>query len=76
VLAEILKREQLGSTAIGGGVAVPHCKSPYVDHPISALAIFSAGVDFDSLDGEPVRRVFLLVSPQDRPGDHMRLLEA
>jgi mannitol/fructose-specific phosphotransferase system IIA component (Ntr-type) len=76
VLAALLKREELGSTAIGGGVAVPHAKSADVDGTIGALATFPAGVDFGAADGQPVRRVFILLSPLDQPGEHLRLLES
>ena len=75
IVAAILKREELGSTGIGRGVAVPHTKHPSVDKLIAAIAVSADGVDFASLDGEPVYVMFLLVSPPDRPGDHLRGLE-
>ncbi len=75
IVAAILKREELGSTGIGRGVAVPHTKHPSVDKLIAAIAVSKEGVDFASLDGEPVFVMFLLVSPPDRPGDHLRGLE-
>lgn len=75
IVAAILKREELGSTGIGRGVAVPHTKHPSVDKLIAAIAVSKDGVDFSSLDGEPVFVMFLLVSPPDRPGDHLRGLE-
>ena len=75
IVAAILKREELGSTGIGRGVAVPHTKHPSVDKLIAAIAVSKDGVDFASLDGEPVYVMFLLVSPPDRPGDHLRGLE-
>lgn len=75
IVAAILKREELGSTGIGRGVAVPHTKHPSVDKLIAAIALAPEGVDFASLDGEPVYIMFLLVSPPDRPGDHLRGLE-
>jgi nitrogen PTS system EIIA component len=71
----ILKRELLGSTGIGRGVAIPHTKHNSVDRLIGTVALSKAGVSFDSLDGEPVFVFFLLISPQDRPGDHLRALE-
>ncbi|REJ88081.1 MAG: PTS sugar transporter subunit IIA, partial [Planctomycetota bacterium] len=71
----IMKREELGSTGIGRGVAVPHTKHASVDELICAVALCEAGLDFASLDGEPVYILFLLVSPPDRPGDHLRGLE-
>ncbi len=71
----ILKREELGSTGIGRGVAVPHTKHPSVSELVGTVAVSENGVDFDSLDGEKVHLLFLLVSPPDRPGDHLRALE-
>lgn len=75
IVAAILKREELGSTGIGRGVAVPHTKHPSVDSLIAAVGVSKNGVDFASLDGDPVYVMFLLVSPPDRPGDHLRGLE-
>lgn len=76
VLAAILKREALGSTGIGRGVAIPHAKHPGLARLVGAVADFPAGVNFDSLDGKPVHLVCLLLSPAERPGDYLRVLEA
>jgi fructose-specific phosphotransferase system IIA component len=75
IVEAILKREELGSTGIGRGVAVPHTKHASIDHLMGTVAVSEEGVDFDSLDGEKVHLLFLLVSPPDRPGDHLRALE-
>lgn len=75
IIAAILKREELGSTGIGKGVAVPHTKHPSVDRLVATIALSRGGVEFSSLDGEDVHILFLLVSPPDRPGDHLRALE-
>jgi len=75
IVRAILKREELGSTGIGRGVAVPHTKHPSVDRLIGTVAVSEEGVDFASLDGEAVHLFFLLISPPDRPGDHLRALE-
>ncbi len=75
IVKAILNREELGSTGIGRGVAVPHTKHPSVDRLVGSVAISREGVDFDALDGEKVNLFFLLISPQDRPGDHLRALE-
>jgi mannitol/fructose-specific phosphotransferase system IIA component (Ntr-type) len=75
IIKAILKREQLGSTGIGRAVAIPHSKHTSVDRLIGSLAISKAGIPFDSVDGEPVHVLVLLISPQDRPGDHLRALE-
>jgi mannitol/fructose-specific phosphotransferase system IIA component (Ntr-type) len=75
IVKAILKRELLGSTGIGRGVAIPHTKHSSVDRLIGSVAVSRTGVGFDSLDGEPVYVFVLLISPQDRPGDHLRALE-
>ncbi len=75
IIAAILKREELGSTGIGKGVAVPHTKHLSVDKLVATIALSKEGVEFASLDGEDVHILFLLVSPPDRPGDHLRALE-
>lgn len=75
IVKAILKREELGSTGIGRGVAVPHTKHPSVERLVGTVAVSPEGVDFESLDGEKVHLLFLLISPPDRPGDHLRALE-
>ncbi len=75
IVKAILKRELLGSTGIGRGVAIPHSKHASVDRLIGTVGVSRSGVPFDSLDGEPVFVFVLLISPQDRPGDHLRALE-
>jgi PTS system fructose-specific IIA component/PTS system nitrogen regulatory IIA component len=76
IVKAIMKREELGSTGIGRGVAVPHTKHSSVEKLVGTVGVSSEGVDFNSLDGEKVHIVFLLVSPPDRPGDHLRALES
>jgi len=75
IVKAIMKREELGSTGIGRGIAVPHTKHPSVDQLVGTVGVSVEGVDFNSLDGEKVQLLFLLVSPPDRPGDHLRALE-
>src|SRR3974390_1015334 len=75
IIRAILKRELLGSTGIGRGVAIPHTKHSGVDKLVGTIAVSPTGVPFESLDGEPVFVFVLLISPQDRPGDHLRALE-
>ena len=75
IVKSVLRREQLGSTGIGRHIAIPHSKHAGADRLIGTLALSSAGVPFDSIDGEPVHIFVMLVSPQDRPGDHLRALE-
>ncbi|HVJ80057.1 MAG TPA: PTS sugar transporter subunit IIA [Planctomycetia bacterium] len=75
VLAAIMKREELGSTGIGNGVAVPHTKHSSVSRMVGTVAVSKKKLDFASIDREPVDIIVLLVSPPDRPGDHLRALE-
>lgn len=75
IVRKVLDREELGSTGIGRGIAVPHAKHAGVDQLIGTVGVSREGVDFDSLDGEKVHIVFLLISPKDRPGEHLRALE-
>lgn len=75
VARAIMNREELGSTGIGQGVAVPHTRHQKVDKLVGTVALSRKGVDFAALDGEPVDILFLLVSPPNQPGDHLRALE-
>jgi mannitol/fructose-specific phosphotransferase system IIA component (Ntr-type) len=76
VLEDLLARESQGSTALGRGVALPHAKTVGAEQPVLAFGRYSKGVDFHSLDGEPVYLVFLFLSPRNRPGFHLRVLAA
>jgi len=75
IIKAIMKREELGSTGIGRGVAVPHTKHASVEKLIGTVGVSPTGLDFESLDGQSASLFFLLVSPPDRPGDHLRALE-
>ena len=75
IVEAILKREELGSTGIGRGIAVPHTKHPSVDQPVGAVGVSPTGINFQSLDGEQVQLFFMLISPPDQPSDHLRALE-
>jgi nitrogen PTS system EIIA component len=70
----LMNRESLGSTGIGQGVGIPHAKSNCVKELVAALGISKAGVDFDSLDGEPTHIFMLLVAPEDAAGPHLKAL--
>ena len=74
IVATLLRREELGSTGIGEGVALPHTKHPAVTREVGTIAWSAGGIDFDSVDGEPVHLMVLLLSPLDRPTDHVRAL--
>ena len=72
----VLSRERKGSTGFGHGVAVPHVKSPKVEKLTVAIGISNEGIDFNALDKEPVYSLFLLLSPEDRPEEHLDAMEA
>ena len=74
IIETLMAREALGSTAIGQGIAIPHGKCENVDKLVAALGISKRGVDFDSLDGEPVYIFFLLIAPVDSAGPHLKAL--
>jgi PTS system nitrogen regulatory IIA component len=74
LIENLMAREALGSTAIGQGVGIPHAKSEVVEKLVAAFGLSKKGVDFDSLDGEPVYIFFLLVAPQDSAGPHLKAL--
>lgn len=73
---KLLQREELGSTAIGEGVAIPHCKMKGVKNPIILLAISKKNIDFQSLDGKPSNLFFLVVSSPDNPSLNLQILAA
>ena len=72
----LLEREKLGTTALGHGVAVPHCKIDDLDKVVMAVGLFGKGVDFETIDDEPVRLLFLVISPNAAPAEHLRSLAA
>lgn len=70
----ILKREKLGSTGIGNGLAIPHAKCDSVENFVIAFGRQSAGVDFGALDGEKTYLFFILASPSENVGGHLKIL--
>lgn len=74
IVETLLKREALGSTAIGQGIAIPHGKSDCVSKLTAGLGVSKKGVDFDSLDGEPAYIFFLLLAPANSAGPHLKAL--
>ncbi|HNQ50786.1 MAG TPA: PTS sugar transporter subunit IIA [Candidatus Omnitrophota bacterium] len=74
VIDALMERESLGSTAIGQGIAIPHAKTDSVSKLVGAFALSKKGVDFDSLDGEPVYIFFMLLAAQDSAGPHLKAL--
>mgnify|MGYP001548154035 CR=1 FL=1 len=74
IAAVLLEREQLGSTGIGGGIAIPHGKLDQVDDITIGIALSRTGVSYDSLDDKPVHIFFLLLTPENSAGGHLRVL--
>lgn len=74
LLAMLWEREQLGSTAIAAGVAIPHAKLPGLPKVLAVVGRHRQGVDFASLDGTPTKLFFLLVAPTDSNGQHLKAL--
>ena len=72
----VVKRENRGSTGFGHGVAVPHVKHPSISKMAVAIAVSQSGVEFNALDRQPVYSIFLLLSPEDQPEEHLDAMEA
>jgi PTS system nitrogen regulatory IIA component len=71
---KLMEREKLGSTGIGSGVAIPHCKMRGIERAVVAVGASRRPVDFGAVDSEPVRLFFLVVSPHDTPAVHLQVL--
>jgi len=74
ISAELLKREDLGSTGTGGGVAIPHARIPDLKKPFGTLVSLKHAIDFDAIDGKPVDVIFLLLLPAQSQGDQLNAL--
>lgn len=70
----LMERESLGTTGIGQGIAIPHAKIDSLNDVCAALGISKRGINFDSLDGEPVYIVFMFLAPSSSSGKHLKLL--
>ena len=70
----LLERERLGSTGIGGGIAIPHGRLSTLAKPVGLFARLGHPVDFDSIDERPVDTVFLLLAPEGAGADHLKAL--
>jgi nitrogen PTS system EIIA component len=70
----LMERERLGSTGIGGGIGIPHGKLKNLASLVLGFGLSRRGVDFDSLDGRPAHLFFLMLTPEDSAGLHLRLL--
>lgn len=75
LVQRVLDREAKGSTGFGKGVAVPHVRHKEATRVAAAIGLSEQGIDFNALDRQPVYSVFLLVSPEDSPDDHLQAME-
>ncbi|MCE9635972.1 MAG: PTS sugar transporter subunit IIA [Planctomycetes bacterium] len=76
VFRAILKRERTGTTGIGRGIAIPHCKTAAVTSPLVAFGKILAPIDYGAADGDPVHSLCVVVSPADAPGVHVEILKS
>jgi len=74
IFETLLKREKLGSTGIGQGIAIPHGKLPSISRVYGLFARLASPVDFESVDGQPVDLVFVLLAPEHAGADHLKAL--
>jgi mannitol/fructose-specific phosphotransferase system IIA component (Ntr-type) len=74
IVGAVIKREQNGSTGFGKGVAVPHVKHPKVKRMAGTVGRSAGGIDFAALDHQPVYSVFLLLSPENEPQQHLQAM--
>ncbi|MCH9690625.1 MAG: PTS IIA-like nitrogen regulatory protein PtsN [Gammaproteobacteria bacterium] len=74
IFNQLLARERLGSTGIGDGVAIPHCRLPGSDHAIGVLCTIQPGVDFGVADRQPVDLIFALLVPENDEQQHLETL--
>ncbi len=74
VLAQLIAREKLGSTGLGQGIAIPHCRIGNCTHPLGTLLTLAEPIDFDAPDGVPVDLVFALLVPEDSHQEHLDTL--
>ncbi|HWV44381.1 PTS IIA-like nitrogen regulatory protein PtsN [Pseudorhodoplanes sp.] len=74
IFETLLQREKLGSTGIGHGIAIPHGKLPKLERLFGLFARLDRPIDFESLDGQPVDLVFLLLAPEGAGADHLKAL--
>ncbi|MGD8666973.1 MAG: PTS sugar transporter subunit IIA [Desulfobacterales bacterium] len=70
----LMERERLGSTGIGGGIGIPHGKIKDLDSLVLGFGLSRKGIDFESIDGEPTYIFFVLITPEDSTGLHLKLL--
>jgi len=74
MVSVLMAREELGSTGIGDGIAIPHGKIPELDELIVSCGRSKKGIDFNARDGKPVHFFFLLLAPENSAGQHLKVL--
>ncbi|MEJ0096809.1 MAG: PTS IIA-like nitrogen regulatory protein PtsN [Bauldia sp.] len=74
IFETLVKREKLGSTGVGGGIAIPHGKLARLDHIFGMFARLPKPIDFEALDETPVDLIFLLLAPENAGADHLKAL--
>lgn len=74
IVEAVQQRERLGSTGIGGGIAIPHGKLPHCDRIFGMFARLEKPIDFDAVDGAPVDMVFMLIASEAAGADHLKAL--
>lgn len=73
-LSRLVEREKVISTGIGGGIAIPHARTPEVTRTVVVLGRSLKGVEFDAVDGKPVEVVFLILGPPESSAEHVKVL--
>ena len=74
LLESLIKREKLGSTGVGNGIAIPHANCPNIDKPKVVVALLSNSLDFNANDDQPVDIIFLLLAPDNSGSEHLQAL--
>ena len=74
LLENLTKREKLGSTAVGNGIAIPHANVANIDRPFVFVSTLINGLDFNSTDDLPVDIIFLLIAPDNKGSEHLQAL--
>lgn len=74
IFNNLLERERIGSTAVGHGIAIPHCRSENIKEPVGCLLTLKNSIDFNSVDNKPVNIIFALMVPEENHQQHLELL--
>jgi nitrogen PTS system EIIA component len=74
VFMRLIQRERLGSTGIGNGIAIPHCRIPNLTQVVGALITLDQAIDFEAIDDQPVDLIFVLLVPEESFSEHLETL--